>query len=375
MIRILIVDDQNLVQQGIKSLLDRDLDFKVIGTVTNGRNAVQQIAQIHPDIVLLDIEMPGMNGITTTKYINQISPKTKVIILSSHEERKYVTQALMAGAKGYILKSSLMADLKQAILAVHNGYSQIDSRLLAKVFNPQNIKSKKSNLSQKSEVTAEDSLNKEQQTDSSDSKSNENEVAKVNHQEFQKSDIHLSSSSSTSHIKPLENVDVRQYKPLEADTKIQSEKVKTLSADETIYYEEPRKSTSNISDAVVLQQVKSKEKSFNQLNIHPQISPTVLPKTALVPVKPPSNKLKRKSSKLSKKFKQKTSAITIYLKELLDHPQISVHKPKIDQLKLNLEPYKDRLESWLKKKRNQRKLWNTSLAILGILMVLLIGQI
>ncbi len=134
MIRILIVDDQNLVQQGIKSLLDRDLDFKVIGTVKDGRNAVQQIAKIHPDIVLLDIEMPGMDGITTTKYINRVSPKTKVIILSSHEEKKYVTQALMAGAKGYLLKNSLMTDLKQAILAVNNGYSQIDSRLLAKVF-------------------------------------------------------------------------------------------------------------------------------------------------------------------------------------------------------------------------------------------------
>ena len=142
MIRILLVDDQNLVQQGIKSLLDRNSEFKVVGTVTDGRIAVKHIDAFRPDVVLLDIEMPGMDGITATKYISRLSPKTKVIILSSHEDKKYVTQALMAGAKGYILKSSLMTDLKQSIIAVSNGYSQIESRLLAKVFDPSNIKSR-----------------------------------------------------------------------------------------------------------------------------------------------------------------------------------------------------------------------------------------
>ena len=142
MIRILLVDDQNLVQQGIKSLLDRNSEFKVVGTVTDGRLAVKHIDAFRPDVVLLDIEMPGMDGITATKYISRLSPKTKVIILSSHEDKKYVTQALMAGAKGYILKSSLMTDLKQSIIAVSNGYSQIESRLLAKVFDPSNIKSR-----------------------------------------------------------------------------------------------------------------------------------------------------------------------------------------------------------------------------------------
>ena len=140
MIRILLVDDQNLVQQGIKSLLDQDSDLKVIGTVKDGRSAVKQIDVLRPDIVLLDIEMPGMDGITATKYISRLSPHTKVIILSSHEDKKYLTQALMAGAKAYILKSSLLKDLKQAILAVNCGYSHIESRLLAKIFNPNNLK-------------------------------------------------------------------------------------------------------------------------------------------------------------------------------------------------------------------------------------------
>jgi DNA-binding NarL/FixJ family response regulator len=143
MIRILLVDDQNLVQQGIKALLDQDSNFKVIGTVKDGRSAVEQTDLLNPDIVLIDIEMPDMDGITATKYITHLAPKTKVIILTSYEDKKYVMQALLAGAKGYILKSSLITDLKQAILAVNNGYSQVESRLLDKIFNPDNFKPRK----------------------------------------------------------------------------------------------------------------------------------------------------------------------------------------------------------------------------------------
>ena len=147
MIRILLVDDQNLIQEGIKALLDQHTELKVIGTVKDGRNAVKLVSLLHPDIVLLDIEMPGMDGITVTKHISRIAPETKVIILTSYEDKKYITQSLLAGAKGYILKSSLMKDLKQAILAVDNGYCQLESRLLAKVFNSNNIKSKKTQSS------------------------------------------------------------------------------------------------------------------------------------------------------------------------------------------------------------------------------------
>lgn len=144
MIRILLVDDQNLVRQGIKSLLEQDFNFHIVGTVKNGHDALKQVELLSPDIVLLDIEMPGMDGITAAKYINHSSPQTKVIILSSHEDEEYLTQAFMAGAKAYMLKDSLMTDLKQAILAVNNGYSQIESRLLAKIFDPNNIQFYKS---------------------------------------------------------------------------------------------------------------------------------------------------------------------------------------------------------------------------------------
>ena len=147
MISILLVDDQNLVQEGIKALLDKHTELKVIGRVKDAHNALKIVNALHPDIVLLDIEMPGMDGITATKHISIISPETKVIILTCHEHKKYITQALMAGAKGYLLKSSLMTDLKQAILAVNNGYSQVESRLLAKVFDPSNVKLKSKNSS------------------------------------------------------------------------------------------------------------------------------------------------------------------------------------------------------------------------------------
>ena len=140
MIRILLVDDQNLVHQGLKLLLDRDPEIEVVGTVEDGRSAVIQINELRPDIVLLDIEMPEMDGITATKYITRLAPQTKVIILSSHEDKKYLTQALMAGAKAYVLKSSMMSELKQSIMAVNSGYSHIESRLLAKVFDPSNLK-------------------------------------------------------------------------------------------------------------------------------------------------------------------------------------------------------------------------------------------
>ena len=147
MIRVLLVDDQNLVQQGIKVLLEQDPEIKVVGTVKDGRSAVMAIEKLSPDVVLLDIEMPGMDGITATKYITRLAPQTKVIILSSHEDKKYLTRALMAGAKSYILKDSLMRDLRQSVISVYNGYTQIESRLLAKIFDPSNIKPNKNKKS------------------------------------------------------------------------------------------------------------------------------------------------------------------------------------------------------------------------------------
>jgi DNA-binding NarL/FixJ family response regulator/multidrug resistance efflux pump len=129
MIRILLVDDQNIVRQGLQSLLKPSLKLEVVGTASDGKSAIEQVAALRPDIVLIDIEMPEMSGITATCKICQQFSKTKVLVLSSHENQEYVAQALQAGAKGYLLKNTLAEDLEQAILSVYRGHSQIESSM------------------------------------------------------------------------------------------------------------------------------------------------------------------------------------------------------------------------------------------------------
>ncbi len=133
MIRILLVDDQNLMLQGIKALLEDEPNFQIVGVANNGRTAVEEAERLQPDIVSLDLEMPKMNGITATEYIRCLVPQSKVIILTCHDREKYIVKALQAGAKGYLLKDSLAKELQQTIWAVSKGYSQIESKLLAKV--------------------------------------------------------------------------------------------------------------------------------------------------------------------------------------------------------------------------------------------------
>jgi HlyD family secretion protein len=130
MIRILLVDDQNIVRQGIQALLEPKTEFEVVGTAEDGKSAIEQVKSLKPDVVLIDVEMPGMSGITATQKICQQFPQTKILVLSSHESHEYVTQALQAGAEGYLLKTTLAEDLEQAILSVCKGHLQIESRLL-----------------------------------------------------------------------------------------------------------------------------------------------------------------------------------------------------------------------------------------------------
>jgi HlyD family secretion protein len=134
MIRILLVDDQNIVRQGIQALLEPRPKLKVVGTAEDGNSAIEKVGILMPDIVLMDIEMLEMSGITATQKICRQFPKTKVLVLSSHENQEYVTQALQAGAEGYLLKNTLIEELEQAILSVYQGHSQMESKLLKEVF-------------------------------------------------------------------------------------------------------------------------------------------------------------------------------------------------------------------------------------------------
>lgn len=133
MIRILLVDDQNIVRQGIQALLEPRQNLQVVGVAKDANSAMEQIQTLMPDIVLMDIEMPGMSGIMATQQICQQFPTIKVLVLSSHEDKKSVIKALQAGAQGYLLKSTLLEELEQAICSVNRGCSQIESKLLSKI--------------------------------------------------------------------------------------------------------------------------------------------------------------------------------------------------------------------------------------------------
>jgi len=131
MIRVLIVDDQNIIREGIKVLLEQVSEIEIVGIAQDGVSALEQIKNLQPDVVLLDLDMPGIDGLRVTEQLRLKFPNIKVIILSSHEEEKYVRKATALGAKGYLLKSASSQELEWSIKLVHQGYSAIKSELLA----------------------------------------------------------------------------------------------------------------------------------------------------------------------------------------------------------------------------------------------------
>jgi two-component system, NarL family, response regulator NreC len=118
--RIVLADDHVLVRQGLKSLLERE-HFQVMAEASDGQDAVRLIESHHPDIAILDISMPTLNGIDAARGLSRTAPKTKVILLTQHEEEQYIHEALEAGVKGYVLKNQVANDLIQAIRQVCRG--------------------------------------------------------------------------------------------------------------------------------------------------------------------------------------------------------------------------------------------------------------
>lgn len=130
MIRILVVDDQNIIREGIKVLLESAAKIEIVAIANDGESALKKIASEQPDIVLLDISLPGIDGLTVAQEINSKFPEVKVIMLSSHEDKSYVAKATESGARGYLLKSVSAEELEWAIKLVHQGYSAFRSELL-----------------------------------------------------------------------------------------------------------------------------------------------------------------------------------------------------------------------------------------------------
>ncbi len=135
MITILIVDDQNFTRQAIKSILEQESDFEVVGLAENGIKALEKIAEISPHIAVVDLEMPEMDGFELTQKIYQQFPRTKVVILSSSEDNESINSALKAGAKGYLLKSTSGIELTDTIRSVQRGYFQLGPGLFEKLLS------------------------------------------------------------------------------------------------------------------------------------------------------------------------------------------------------------------------------------------------
>jgi DNA-binding NarL/FixJ family response regulator len=120
-IRILLADDHVLVRQGFKMILSAQPDMQIVGEATNGREAVEAAEKLQPDIVLMDVTMPELNGIEATRRLATASPRTRVLALSMHKDAVYVREILRAGARGYLLKDSADADLIAAVRSVAKG--------------------------------------------------------------------------------------------------------------------------------------------------------------------------------------------------------------------------------------------------------------
>ena len=117
-VRIVIADDHKLMREGLSSLLAQQTGMQVVGQATNGREAVQLTEREIPDVVVMDVSMPDLNGIDATRQIISRSPKTKVIALSMHSDRQFVAEMFRAGARGYLLKDSAFEELTSAIVRV-----------------------------------------------------------------------------------------------------------------------------------------------------------------------------------------------------------------------------------------------------------------
>jgi two-component system response regulator NreC len=128
-IRILIADDHGVVAEGLKHLVEREADMQVIACVPDGREAVQQARDARPDVVLMDLSMPELNGADATRAILERDPACRVIVLSMYSQREYVRRALKAGAAGYVVKRSAAKEVVEAIRAVHAGQRYLSPRI------------------------------------------------------------------------------------------------------------------------------------------------------------------------------------------------------------------------------------------------------
>ncbi len=133
MIRLMIIDDHEMVREGLKAILVVESDFSIVGEAANAEEALTLIERLRPDVVLLDVRLPGVSGIEVCRIVTEQYPETAVIILTTFTDEQIITQCIQAGAKGFILKDVERFDLKRAIRAVARGEAAIDTKTAASV--------------------------------------------------------------------------------------------------------------------------------------------------------------------------------------------------------------------------------------------------
>jgi DNA-binding NarL/FixJ family response regulator len=131
-IQLLLVDDQGIIREGIRSLLEAKSDLSIVGEAENGQIAVDLALSLRPDVVLMDVRMPVMDGVAATRLLHQNAPDIKVLVLTTFDDDEYVTQAIRCGAKGYLLKDTPSTELADTIRAVYKGYTQFGPGLFEK---------------------------------------------------------------------------------------------------------------------------------------------------------------------------------------------------------------------------------------------------
>jgi DNA-binding NarL/FixJ family response regulator len=132
-LRILLADDHVIVRHGLKLLIDGQPDMTVISEASDGETAVQRAVQLKPDVIVMDVSMPGMNGLVATRKLKQVQSRAAIVTLTRHSDDAYLQELLRAGVSGYVLKQSAPTELLQAIRAAAGGGQYLDSALTARV--------------------------------------------------------------------------------------------------------------------------------------------------------------------------------------------------------------------------------------------------
>src|SRR5690348_16972037 len=132
--RLLLADDHRMFRQGLRELIERKTHFAVVGEASTGPEVLAQVADLQPDIVLLDIQMPQLDGVAVARQLGQTHPDVKIIMLTMYRQDQHVLEAIKAGARGYLLKDADAEELIEVIKRVHRGESAIDPALTERIF-------------------------------------------------------------------------------------------------------------------------------------------------------------------------------------------------------------------------------------------------